>query len=224
MTALTVRVPGRFARRAATAAVAAGLVGALLAPAHARAGVWTAPLGVGAADAGRPIGRDVAMDASGAAGLVWTSGGTMRATLRRAGGGFGATQRFGSGATGSPALALDGTGGALAVWSRDGVLAAAAGTAATGMSDLPDLASGVVGDPDVGFLTGGRALVVWAGTDGAIHALERDAGGAVTALGALSSGVGNASPSIATAGDYAIVPWIATSTVAGTRTTRLLAA
>jgi hypothetical protein len=207
-----------------TAAVVAGLLGALLAPAHARAGVWTAPLGVGAADPGLPVGRDVAMDASGAAGLVWTSGGTVRVTLRRAGGGFGSTQTLGSGAAGSPAIALDGTGRALAVWSRGGTLAAAAGTAAAGLNDIPDLATGVVGDPGVAFVSGGRAIVVWAGTDGAIHALERDANGVATTVGALSTGVGNANPAIAAAGDRAVVAWIATATAAGTRTTRLLAA
>src|SRR4051794_5663921 len=90
------RVARRVSLRAATVLVA-GSGAVLAASAPAGAGVWTAPLEVGAADAGRPVGRDVAMDASGAAGFVWTSGGTMRATLRRAGGGFGATQRFGSG-------------------------------------------------------------------------------------------------------------------------------
>ena len=219
---LSTDIASRTLRVAATI-VAALALWATVAAGQAQAAVWTAPLTVGPADPTGIVGNDIAMDASGAVGFVWTSAGDVRSTMRRAGGNFGDTATLGQGATSAPAVALDGAGNGLAVWARGGALAAAAGSASRGgLTQIPDLATGVVGAPDVAFMSNGRAIVVWAGTDGAIHALERGPGG-VTVLGNLSTGAGNDSPSVAAVGDRAIVAWINETTAGTARTTRLLA-
>jgi hypothetical protein len=113
-----------------------------------RAATWTAPLTVGRADPNTAADEDVAMDASGAVGFVWTSRGVVRAAMRSSGGGFGETATLGQGATSAPTVALDSAAGGLAVWSRGGTLAAATGNAAGGgLTSIPDLAAGVAGAP-----------------------------------------------------------------------------
>jgi hypothetical protein len=213
--------PSRSRARNGVRFLVVALLATVGAAVSADAAVWTAPLTVSQFDSAVDPGRDVAMDASGAAAFAWTEGGTVRATLRRAGGGFNPTGTLGAQASSAPSVALSGGGTAFVVWNRQGGLAASFGAASGSLGALPDLGSGVTGRPDVAFLSGGRAVVVWGGADGAIHAVERAPNGALTTLPDLSTGAGNSAPVIAAAGDQAVVAWVASETVGDTRTTRL---
>jgi hypothetical protein len=190
-------------------------------------GVAALLAGSAAADDTSVDNPHVALDGSGNAVAVWQSEGLVQATVRPAGGPWGARQEISArvGAT-DPQVALDPAGNSVVVWVRsDGSnsrVQSAARAAGGPWGSPQDLSAPgqSAGGPQVALDAAGNAVSVWVRSDGSnsrVQAAVRPAGGTWETPQDLSAaGLHASAPDVALdpAGD-AVVVWLSSSSQYG---------